>query len=211
MYKIHNIFAISTIILLTTLTTYALGSDQRIKNLERVENFLEEDFGQETNAPESLDMPDMAISEEMGSTASPKKTIIYSGSQCIPVENSAKLNINERGQAFNMTTSSITVLCPIEKDYTNGLSFSIVVWAIDQNYSQDVSCKALYENPSTPDGSSAWVSTTGTKSTYQIIGTSLLVQPNNSNWSHWALLCKVPPTYNGIASGILTYRLDQYE
>ena len=126
------------------------------------------------------------------------------GATC--VASSGTLVNSVDGQSVNLTTSSASAVCPIDRQIAPTVSTKVAatVWVVDQSTSANICCTLHSKNPAGGEQSSPQVCSSGSNSTYQTI--SLAQITDNATFSHYFISCTVPGTSSGLASKILTYR-----
>jgi hypothetical protein len=110
------------------------------------------------------------------------------------------------GEAANLTASTVTAVCPIDRVIAPTVStkVSAVVWVRDQNPSLDVCCTLNSKNPSGNLVSSPQVCSSGSSSSYQQL--TLPQISDGYTYSHYYVQCSIPGTSGGAFSELLTYR-----
>jgi hypothetical protein len=131
------------------------------------------------------------------------------GAVCVATSGSLVNSVD--GHSANITTSSASAVCPIDRDIAPTLSTKVAatVWVLDENPSADVCCQLHSKNPggavvTSPAAPAGPVCSTGASSTYQTLALPQLT--DTSTYSHYYITCTVPGTSSGTSSMILTYR-----
>lgn len=110
------------------------------------------------------------------------------------------------GQAANLTTSSATAVCPIDRQIAPTVSTKVAatVWVVDESSSANVCCTLHSRNPNGVSVNSAQVCSSGQTSASQQL--SLAQITDNTTFSHYFITCTVPALSSGLVSKVLTYR-----
>jgi hypothetical protein len=126
------------------------------------------------------------------------------GATCVAA--SGTLVNSSDGQSVNLTTSSATAVCPIDRQIAPTLSTKVqaTVWVVDQSTSANICCTLHSKNPAGGEQTSPQVCSSSSSSTYQTI--SLAQITDGATFSHYFISCTVPGTSSGLASKVLTYR-----
>jgi hypothetical protein len=126
------------------------------------------------------------------------------GATC--VASSGTLVNSVDGQSANLTTSSATAVCPIDRQIAPTLSTKVAatVWVVDESTSANVCCTLHSKNLAGGEQSSPQVCSSGSSSAYQTI--SLAQITDGATFSHYFISCTVPGTSSGLVSKVLTYR-----
>jgi hypothetical protein len=132
---------------------------------------------------------------------------VYAGSSCVPYGSNRSPSYS-RSSIYNLSASqSLDVDCPAVHDDKNIARGWVRV--IDQHYSDKVSCtlNSIYFSGSSAYGWWSGQESSGSSSSLQhlaFVGNS----PVNST-SHYYLSCRIPPTYNGYPSSVISYQVDE--
>ncbi len=130
---------------------------------------------------------------------------LYSGTLCQSISNSTSV-IHQDGVVYNKSTSIQSVDCGVARDAAS--SSAITVYAIDQNYGDNVRCYAS----SIKQGTAfvGWWSTTGSSSgTNSAPQTLSLRTVTGDSTSYLDITCQIPAQYSGANSAVLSYRVNE--
>jgi hypothetical protein len=126
------------------------------------------------------------------------------GATC--VASSGTLVNSVDGQSANLTTSSATAVCPIDRQIAPTVSTKVAatVWVVDESTSANVCCTLHSKNPGGAEVNGSQVCSSGSSSNYQTL--SLAQITDGATFSHYFITCTVPGTSSGLVSKVLTYR-----
>jgi hypothetical protein len=126
------------------------------------------------------------------------------GATC--VASSGTLINSVDGQAANLTTSSATAVCPIDRQIapTESTKVAATVWVVDESSASNVCCTLRSKNPAGGEVAGTQVCSSGASSAYQTL--SLAQITDTTTFSHYFITCSVPGTSGGLVSKVLTYR-----
>ncbi len=134
---------------------------------------------------------------------------IFTGVTCQPNDSAdAYLFSSTTGGIYNTGTTTLTVRCAVVVENTSSTeAVDTDFYAVDLNSSSNVTCtmRSLRLSTGAVDSSSA--STSGISSSIQAVDMGA-VGPGASA-SLW-LTCTIPPVDDGLESGLLAYRVDEY-
>lgn len=130
------------------------------------------------------------------------------GASCV-ASGSGTLAARADGEAENLTASTVTAVCPVERPMGAELTtkLSATVFVVDRHASANVCCKAVSKNAGGAVVQSATVCSTGSSSAYQSLSLAEVTDPYT--FSHFYVQCDVPPIASGAASRIQLVRAAQ--
>lgn len=110
------------------------------------------------------------------------------------------------GQSANLTASSATAVCPIDRQIAPTVSTKVAatVWVVDESSTANVCCTLHSRNPSGAIVNSAQVCSTGQSSASQSLALAQIT--DGTTFSHYYITCTVPGLSGGLVSKVLTYR-----
>jgi hypothetical protein len=110
------------------------------------------------------------------------------------------------GQSANLTTSSATAVCPIDRELapTASTKVAATVWIVDESTTANVCCSLHSKSPAGPELNSGVTCSSGASATYKTL--SLAQVTDAATYSHYFITCSVPGMSSGLVSKVLTYR-----
>jgi hypothetical protein len=130
------------------------------------------------------------------------------GASCVAA-GSGTLNVRSDGEAENATASTVTAVCPAERQAGADLTTKVSgqVFVVDQSTTANVCCKVVSKNAGGAVVQSATVCSAGSSSGYQSLALPEITDP--FSFSHFYVQCDVPPVSAGLTSRIQMYRTTQ--
>lgn len=130
------------------------------------------------------------------------------GASCVAA-GSGTLAARADGEAENLTASTVTAVCPVERPMGAELTtkLSATVFVVDRHASANVCCKAVSKNAGGAVVQSATVCSTGSSTSYQALSLAEITDPYT--FSHFYVQCDVPPIASGAASRLQFVRAVQ--
>jgi hypothetical protein len=133
----------------------------------------------------------------------------YPGALCKGV-GTTQPTYTSTAQAQNGTTSTVTLNCPSRR-INDGGGFPTYVfgraWVIDRHPTSDVCCHVETKNPGGASYVGGTVCSTGASTGAQTLLVDFPKVNDPYTYSHFQMVCSVPPTSAGAASALHTYRI----
>jgi hypothetical protein len=130
------------------------------------------------------------------------------GSSCVYAGGGGTLNVRTDGEIENTSTTAFAIaICPVDRPIGSGVTttqLSGTVFAVDRSSSADVCCWVASKNPDGGSVSGTSTCTSGSSSTYQQI--SLPGLTDNTTYSHFYVICSLPPAVGTSTSRLQTIR-----
>jgi hypothetical protein len=135
---------------------------------------------------------------------------IYAAAECVDALSSGNSGYYY-GRAYNNSASSYLIMeCPVVKDTVADTSLQDGhFYVTDIHYSADINCTLMTQS-ATSTGPWGWFTTrssAGSSWTPQKL--SYPSQPMYADTGYTLFRCTVPPRYNGNASALVSYRVDE--
>lgn len=140
---------------------------------------------------------------------------IWPGSNCHRWSSSHPEPTISNSAIYNKTTKVMYVDCPIERNTFAGfledpfLSASSIA-VVDRNPNKNVVCSLNYLPTAQLGGNTIYTfsaASSGASATQQILDTGSYRPDNDTGYFY--ISCRIPPVYNGAASGLVSYRVAQ--